>query len=196
VGVVCTPTTEQLVSTGTVRRRRRPPRSLLRAPRSCLGERFVSTRGTALGRPPKALYNLPRRRQRALLSQTLRSSFRIKGTASACFHWCHWWYVILSRRLKSSPAWWRRRQRQDVVGRRVGSRCSHYCRPRVPFASVWHLLPTCYSPCHSRKQRASPLFSPVHVLVFDCLTLSASGSLECPLVGLEEHNLGAVKGLS
>ena len=118
MGVVGTPT-KQLVSTGNVRRRRQPPHSLLRAPQSCLEERFVNTRGMALGRPPKELYNPPRRLQHALLSQTwvgyskhkgyvcqhtLRSSFRIKGMASACCHWCHWWYVILLRRLKSSRA--------------------------------------------------------------------------------------------
>ena len=70
MGVVCTPTKQKLVSTGNVRRRRRPPHSLPRAPRSCLGERFVSTRGKALGRPPKELCNPPRRLQHALLSQT------------------------------------------------------------------------------------------------------------------------------
>ena len=116
MGVFGTPT-QELVSTGNVRRRRRPPHSLLRALQSCLGERFANTRGMALGRPLKELCNLPRRRQHALLSQTwveysknqnylfshtLRSSFRIRGMASACFQCCHLCYAILLRRLKSS----------------------------------------------------------------------------------------------
>ena len=70
MGVVGTPT-KRLVSTGNVRRRRRPPHSLLRAPQSCLGERFVSREDkTPVVQPEQQLCNLPRRTLRALLSQT------------------------------------------------------------------------------------------------------------------------------